>query len=49
MLGAVDEEAVTAGGVAATRLTLTQLKPGVSRTDVLDLALDLGLRDIRLY
>lgn len=49
MLGAVDMEAVDAGGKAATRLTLTRLKPGVARTDVLGLAQELGLRDIVLY
>jgi len=48
-LGAVDEESVTAGGEAATRLTLTQLKPGVARQDALDLARELGLNDIVLY
>lgn len=49
LLGAVDEDAVTAGAIAATRLTLTHLKPGVSRIDVLDLARQLGLDDIKLY
>ena len=48
MLGAVDEEAVTVNGRAATRLTLTHLKAGVSRIDVLDLARELGLNDIKL-
>ena len=48
MLGAVDEEAVTVNGRAATRLTLTWLKPGVSRIDVLDLARELGLDDLEL-
>lgn len=49
MLGAVDEEAVTVNGRAATRLTLTQLKPGVARVDALDMARELGLTDIILY
>lgn len=49
LLGAVDEEAVTVNGRAATRLTLTQLKPGVARVDALDLARELGLTDIILY
>ena len=48
-LGAVDEEAVTVNGRQATRLTLTHLKPGVARTDALDLARELGLSDIILY
>jgi len=49
MLGAVDEDIVTMAGKPATRLTLTHLKPGVARTDVLDLAHKLGLNDISLY
>lgn len=49
LLGAVDEDAVTVNGRAATRLTLTHLKPGVSRVDALDLARELGLSDINLY
>jgi rare lipoprotein A len=49
LLGAVDEETVTIGGKAATRLTLTHLKPGASRQDALDLARELGLTDIVLY
>ncbi|KQX42657.1 hypothetical protein ASD04_01420 [Devosia sp. Root436] len=48
LLGAVDEEAVTVNGGPATRLTLTHLKPGVSRIDVLDLARELGLNDLKL-
>jgi len=48
ILGAVDEEAVTVNGRAATRLTLSYLKPGVARTDALDLARSLGLNDIVL-
>ena len=49
LLGAVDEEAVTVNGRAATRLTLTHLKPGVARVDALDMARELGLSDIILY
>lgn len=49
MLGAVDEDQVQAGGRPATRLTLTHLKPGVARDDVLSLARKLGLDDIVLY
>jgi len=48
LLGAVDEDAVTVNGRAATRLTLTHLKPGVSRIDVHDLARELGLNDLKL-
>lgn len=49
MLGAVDEDAVEIGGKPATRLTLTHLKPGVARADVLRMAQKLGLQDIVLY
>lgn len=49
MLGAVDEDDVGADGRAATRLTLTHLKPGVARIDVVSLARKLGLRDLVLY
>ena len=49
VLGAVDEEPMTVNGRPATRLTLTHLKPGVSRVDALDLARELGLADIVLY
>jgi rare lipoprotein A len=50
LLGAVDEDAVTTdSGTAATRLTLTHLKPGVARGDVLDLVHKLGLKDVVLY
>ncbi len=48
MLGAVDEETLEAGGNPATRLTLTHLKPGVSRADVNALALQLGLSGVSL-
>lgn len=47
--GAVDEERVAIGDHQATKLTLTQLKPGVARADVLSLAQELGLSDIVLY
>jgi rare lipoprotein A len=47
--GAVDEEQVAIGGHTATKLTVTHLKPGVARADVLSLAQELGLTDIVLY
>ncbi|MDB5623809.1 MAG: septal ring lytic transglycosylase RlpA family protein [Devosia sp.] len=49
LLGAVDENPVTVNGRPATQLVLSKLKPGVSRTDALDLARELGLNDIVLY
>ncbi len=49
LLGAVDEAQVSLQGVPAIQLTLTQLKSGVTRKDVIDLANRLGLRDIILY
>lgn len=49
LLGAVDEEEVTVNGMPATRLTLTYLKPGVTKVDALDMARELGLTDIILY
>ncbi|MDB5541189.1 MAG: septal ring lytic transglycosylase RlpA family protein [Devosia sp.] len=49
MLGAVDEDAVRIPGANATRLTLTHLKPGVARNDVMLLAKNLGLKDLLLY
>lgn len=49
LLGSVAEDAVTADGRAATRLTLTYLKPGVGPDDVSGLARELGLHDIVLY
>ena len=49
MLGAVDEQQVRIPGADATRLTLTKLKPGVSRDDVMAIARELGLNDLRLY
>jgi len=49
LLGAVDEDTVEDGGQAATRLTLTHLKPGVSRADVVKLAQQLGLNGAVLY
>jgi rare lipoprotein A len=45
MLGAVDEETLDLGGNPATRLTLTHLKPGVARADVVSLARQLGLKE----
>ncbi|HEY4200450.1 MAG TPA: septal ring lytic transglycosylase RlpA family protein [Devosiaceae bacterium] len=49
MLGAVDEQDVTASGKPATRLMLTHLKPGVGRDDVAAMAQKLGLKDVVLY
>ncbi|HZY50605.1 MAG TPA: septal ring lytic transglycosylase RlpA family protein [Devosia sp.] len=49
MLGAVDEDQVDVNGRRATRLTLTHLKPGVARADVVSLAHELGLTDVVLY
>lgn len=49
MLGAVDQQDVTAGGKPAKRLMLTHLKPGVARSDVLAMARQLGLDDLVLY
>jgi rare lipoprotein A len=48
VLGAVAEVPVTVAGRPATQLSLTYLKPGVSRIDVLDLARELGLNDLKL-
>jgi len=45
LLGAVDEETLDLGGNPATRLTLTHLKPGVARADVVSLARQLGLAE----
>jgi rare lipoprotein A len=49
VLAAVDEEAVELGGRIATRLTITHLKPGVTRADLLIRLRELGLTDIVLY
>ncbi|WDR05813.1 septal ring lytic transglycosylase RlpA family protein [Devosia rhodophyticola] len=49
VLAAVREDQVSVNGRAATSLTLTHLKPGVAREDVLALARELGLNDIILY
>lgn len=49
VLAAVDEELVAIGDRTATKLTVTRLKPGVARADVLELAQKLGLDDIVLY
>lgn len=49
VLGAVDEEPVQVNGRAATRLTLTRLKPGATAEDALALAQTLGLADAVLY
>ncbi|WEK06002.1 MAG: septal ring lytic transglycosylase RlpA family protein [Candidatus Devosia phytovorans] len=48
ILGAVSEEPVTVNGRNETQLSLTWLKPGVSRNDVVEMARGLGLNDIRL-
>jgi rare lipoprotein A len=48
MLGAVDEQTLDIGGNPATRLTLTHLKPGVARADVVSLARQLGLSGVSL-
>jgi rare lipoprotein A len=47
-LGAVDAGSATRNGRAVTSLTLSWLKPGVSRTDVAALARQLGLTDLAL-
>jgi len=47
--GAVDEAQMAIGDHTETQLTLTKLKPGVARADVLSLAQELGLSDIVLY
>lgn len=49
ILGAVTEEAVTANGRPAIKLTLTHLKPGATEQDAFNLARDLGLNDAILY
>ena len=49
LLGAITEEAVTANGRPATRLTLTHLKPGATLEDAHNLARELGLTDTILY
>ncbi len=49
MIAAVDEDAVTIGGRDATRLTLSQLKPGATRRDVTERIQQLGLKDVILY
>lgn len=46
MLGAVDTEPVTVAGKPAVALSLTWLKPGVGKSDVLDLARTLGLEGV---
>jgi rare lipoprotein A len=48
-IAAVDEAEVQAAGGTATRLTLSKLKPGVARADVLGLARELGLTGLVLY
>lgn len=48
-IGAVDEADVKIEGQAGTRLTLSYLKPGVTRQDVADLVQELGLSHAILY
>jgi rare lipoprotein A len=48
-IGAVDEAGVRVPAGDAERLTLTHLKPGVGRNDVMLLARELGLGDLVLY
>jgi len=48
-LGAVEEQWVNDGARDAMRLTLTRLKPGVAREDVLALGRELGLKEMILY
>jgi rare lipoprotein A len=48
-IAAVDEAQVQTPDGLATRLTLSKLKPGVARADVLTLAGELGLTGLVLY
>jgi rare lipoprotein A len=48
-IAAVDEAEVALPEGPATRLTLSKLKPGVARADVLSLARELGLTGLVLY
>ncbi len=48
LLGIVDEQQVRIPGADATLLTLIRLKPGVTGNDVLALARELGLNDLKL-
>jgi rare lipoprotein A len=48
LLGIVDEQQVRIPGADATLLTLIRLKPGVAGNDVLALARELGLNDLKL-
>ncbi len=49
LLGAVDENHVLLSGKPAVQLTLTQLKSGVTRKDIINLAQEIGLNDLILY
>ncbi len=49
IVGAVNEKPVKLRNAQAVQLTLTYLKLGVSRKDVIEIARELGLRDIILY
>ncbi len=48
LIGVVNEEQVRIPGADATRLTLIRLKPGVTSDDVMAMARELGLNDLRL-
>lgn len=49
LIASVAETPVSVRGKAATQLTLTHLKPGVTRADAMERAHRLGLRDAVLY
>ncbi|WP_438268432.1 septal ring lytic transglycosylase RlpA family protein [Mariluticola halotolerans] len=49
LIGAVDAEQIAIGGKPATVLTLTHLKPGATRQDATQRAMQLGLTDAILY
>lgn len=49
LIGAVDRTEISLSGTPAIRLTLTHLKPGVTRRDALERAHTLGLEDVILY
>jgi len=49
LIGAVDEEEISIRGKPATVLTLSYLKPGATRDDATERAMQLGLTDTILY
>lgn len=49
LIAAVDQDQVSIRGKSATRLTVTHLKPGVTRDDAMEQARRLGLNDVILY